>query len=391
MFDTWYLLSFVGGLFLMSMLVGHIADRLAVPRVTMLILSGIAIGPWGADLVNGLEQSWFPIITEVTLLLIGYLLGSKITRRFVISSGKAITLVTISLTIFTFLAVFVGLLLFDIAVELAAVFAAIAVATDPTATLDVLEQNKKQVTNQQQNLVRGVVALDDVVALLVFSIVLAAVSFISPQQSNSLTALATGFLTEVGGSVLLGLLLGLLLSYLLNNKRHPYPVFIESIGVILLCGGLASYFHMSSLLAAMTMGIVVINLTNKKRMHLHDIEMAEQPLLILFFILAGASLNFATIITTGWLIAAYVVFRLGGRFIAGYIISNSYLSGFSKPRLGLTFTSQAGVAMGMALVAANQLPNYSATILSTTIAATVIFELAGPLLTKWSLNIKNAR
>ena len=391
MHDTAFFLILLGGLFLLSMVVSHIANKFGIPRVTLLIIAGIVIGPSGLNWVNGLEQTWFPTISSITLLIIGYLLGTKMSKLFIYKHGKSVSIVAISMTLLTFIVVFSGLVLINVPFTLSALLAAISVATDPTATLDVVENNTNTKNSGFKDLIRGVVALDDILGLLLFSIVIAVLASVNSNGSEPqpwYNALIH-FGYETFGSIILGAILGAGLTYLLNHKPHKRPVFIESFGLILLCGGIASFLNMSYLLAAMAMGVIVINFAHKTRPHLHEVEMVEQPFLILFFVLAGASLKLDDINQAGWLLFGYILFRLLGRLLSGGILPKNYRAGSNRYLLGLAFTSQAGVAMGMALVAGTQFPEYQNDILTVAISATVFFELIGPILTSVSLRQQN--
>ena len=50
--------------------------------------------------------------------------------------------------------------------------------------------------------------------------------------------------------------------------------------------------------------------------------------------------------------------------------------------IGLALTPQAGVAIGMALLAAEQFPEYRDTLLAVVVTSTILFELIGPLLVR---------
>lgn len=387
--ETAFFLILLGGLFLLSMLVSHVAQKLAIPRVTLLILAGIAIGPIGLNWVNGLEKTWFPTISSITLLIIGYLLGSKMTKEYILKHGKSVSIVAMVMTLVTFIVVLLGLVLLKFPVPLAAILAAIAVATDPTATIDVVENDNAPSNVEFKNLIRGVVALDDVLGLILFSLVIAILTSFSPstQPDSSLISTLGHLSYDTFGSILLGSVLGAGLTYLLNHKPHRRPVIVESFGLILLCGGIAIYLQMSYLLAAMAMGFVVINFAHKVRPHLHEVEMVEQPFLIMFFVLAGASLQLDGITHASSLLLGYIGLRLLGRFVSGFVLKQKYRKVKKPALLGLAFTSQAGVAMGMALVAGAQFPHYQNDILTVAISATVLFELTGPVLTNWCLRV----
>ncbi|MCP5018853.1 MAG: cation:proton antiporter [Ketobacter sp.] len=377
-----HVLTLFGGLFLISLVVTPIAKILHVPRVTLLILSGVALGPHGAGLLNGVSETWFPLIADITLLIIGYLLGARLTKSYlnkyiggVLNASLVITLTTVAMVI-------TGLLLAGFSLEVAVLLGSIAAATDPAATLDVLHQRKAN--SYFSNLLQGIVALDDVLGLLIFSLALAALGLIN-QNDAPLTPVLT-MLWDIGGALLLGGIVGGLLAFLLNKRDPEQSVIVESLGFIFLCGGLSIHLEVSFLLAAMTMGLVVVNTADATADHLHEIEDIEQPFLLLFFVMAGATLNLDAGAAVGVAGLLFIVLRALGRYLGGCLCpSNPELQGHRR-WLGVSLLPQAGVAMGMALVGAHAYPQHAGVLLSVAIAATVIFEVTGPVFINLALD-----
>jgi Kef-type K+ transport system membrane component KefB len=136
----------------------------------------------------------------------------------------------------------------------------------------------------------------------------------------------------------------------------------------------------------MVAGVIVVNTAKHHRWAFHEIEHIEWPFMILFFILAGASLRLEHLGQVGAVGAGFLILRLFGRVGGGWI--GGRMSGASPLHnrwMGLALTPQAGVAVGMALVAGNQFPALRETILTVTIGTTVIAEIAGPILTQTAL------
>ncbi|MDF2179807.1 cation:proton antiporter [Aliiglaciecola sp. CAU 1673] len=371
---SWLLL--VGGFFLITLLISPLASRFHIPRASLFILSGILLSQATGERLNGQATEWFNSISSVTLLIIGYLLGTKLTLSYLRRYAKSVTLITLSVTFGTFALVALGLYVLGMPLPLALIFGVLASATDPAATYDVIRQTG--VNNRFTRILEGVVALDDAAGLILFSLVIAALAWFG---SDTFISPMVDMLWEIGGALVLGCLMGLLLVFLLNLKQERDNVFVESLGLILLCGGLALYLHVSFLLSAMVMGLVVVNRAKESQEHLHDIEFIEQPMLILFFILAGASASLSQLWLVGDILLAYVLMRIVGRVISALLVPQSELPNSQKPWLGLSLLPQAGVAMGMALLAAQYYPEYQDQLVSVTVAATIIFELLGPLLT----------
>ncbi|MEJ2231456.1 MAG: hypothetical protein P8X46_09775, partial [Nitrospirales bacterium] len=110
------------------------------------------------------------------------------------------------------------------------------------------------------------------------------------------------------------------------------------------------------------------------------------PFMILFFILAGASLELVSLRAASFLGLAYILFRLigliGGAWVGGII---SAAPPVWQRWMGIALWPQAGVALGMALLASQHLPELKEVILPVTIGSTIVFELIGPVMTRKAL------
>lgn len=144
--------------------------------------------------------------------------------------------------------------------------------------------------------------------------------------------------------------------------------------------------EVSTLLAAMTMGALTVNFARHHARPFHAIEGIEWPLLIMFFVLTGASVGVAEPATVAGMTGVYVVLRVAGRWLGGHI--GGWLAGIDRRErawMGISLLPQAGVALGMALVAGQRHPEIGAAFLSAVAVSTILFELAGPVLTRIAL------
>jgi len=140
------------------------------------------------------------------------------------------------------------------------------------------------------------------------------------------------------------------------------------------------------LIATMVMGMIIANFAKHHSYPFHEIEGMEWPVLSIFFVLAGASLDFLSLKTIGLLGFAYMGLRCLGKIIGGYFGGKiGKCSPLINRWLGLAMLPHAGAALGMALVAANLFPQCSDALISLVICATIIFEVAGRLFTKKAL------
>jgi len=367
------------------MLAGFVTDLVGrhtpLPRVTLLLLLGVAIGPAGFDVLPAGSNKWFPVLADVALVMVGFLLGGALTRADLRRHGRTVLWLSVAVVVVTALTVLLGLLAMGVALELSLLLAAIATATAPAATIDVAEELHAR--GPFTTTLRGIVAADDAWALIIFSLLLAAAHI--GNGAGGWGALARGGY-EIGGAVLLGLVLGIPMAYLTGRIRPGEPTLVEALGIVLLCGGLALWFEVSFLLAAMVLGAVVANLAKHHTRPFHAIKDIEWPFLVIFFLLSGAMLEPGALLGIGGIGAAYVGLRILGRLLgAGWGGRLARADGSVRRWMGLALLPQAGVALGMALVAVERFPHLRQTLIPIVVGATVLFELIGPISTRYVL------
>lgn len=371
----------VGGLFLTGLVLDEIGRRTRLPRVTLLILFGVLIGPAGLDLLPHELRIIYEPLTSIALTMVAFLLGGNLSRRALQQHGKHIITISATVVVTAIVLVGGGLLLIGAGAPLALLLAGIATATAPAATLDVIRQTGS--TGPFAATLSGIVAIDDAWGLIAFSALLIAAKAVA--GDGGMHILAAGG-REFGISIALGLALGFPAAYLTGRLRKGEPIQSEALGIVFLCAGLAAWLHVSFLLAGMVAGIVVVNFASHHRRAFHEIEHIEWPFMLLFFVLAGASLEAHLLKEIGVIGAAYVVLRILSRIAGGYL--GARLCGFPQHQqkwIGPALMPQAGVAVGMALVAGDHFPQLRETILTITIATTIVFELFGPLFTQIAL------
>ena len=377
------LLLIFGLLFLLGLVADLVGRHTAIPRVTMLIVAGLAVGPMGLDLLpRALVELWFPPLTVLALSLVGFLLGEKLSVSALRAHGGTVIAVTLGETLASLIAVLLALLALGIDPVPAILLAGISTASAPTATFDVVRE--AGVEGEFADTLLAVVALDDAVALFLFSLSLAAASAIAGEQATLLSL--GGGIAEIGGSVLIGAGLGVPMAYLTGRIRPGEPTLAEAMGFVLLCGGLAHWLALSPVLASMTMGAVVASLAKHHERPFHAIEGVEWPFLILFFILAGASAHIEALLLVGGITATYMVFRCLGTSAGAWLAAGIAGAGPATRRwIGLCLYPQAGVSIGMALMAAQRFPAFEPFLLPTILASTVIYEVLTPALTRKAL------
>jgi Kef-type K+ transport system membrane component KefB len=372
----------LGSIFLASLAVDMLGRRTRLPRVTLLLLLGVVVGPIGLDLLPETSLDWFPFIAHLALVMVAFLLGGELTPSFLRGHGWRLVGVSGVVVGVTALVLMIGLLVGGWPVEIALLLGAIATSTDPAAVSDVVREVGAK--GDFPKTLLGIVAIDDAWGILVVSLALAAV--LGMQSPDAARLAVLDGLVELGGAVAVGVLLGVPIALLSGRVREGEPTLAEALGGVILCAGLSLFWGVSYLLAAMTMGAVVANLARHHRRPFRAIEGIEWPFMLLFFVLSGASLRTGLLAEVALLTGVYIGLRVLGRIAGGW--AGARLAG--QPRyarsLGIALLPQAGVAIGMALVVSEHVPDVGPEILGATVTATIFFEIVGPILTRRELD-----
>jgi len=376
------LLFATGSILLLGLATDFLGKRTFLPRVTLLLLFGIIVGDEMLGMIPEILSSRFEIITDIALLMIGFLLGGRLTLKSLRKESRQLAWISISTVLGTTIIVILALVTAGAPIEIAILLGCIAAATAPAATFDtVLESASKSAFSR---LLLAIVAIDDAWALILFSFGLALISLLNGMQDSSVFLLSAVY--EIIGALLLGGLIGLPAAYLTGRISPGQPMLTEALGLVFICGGAAIWLEVSFLIAAMTMGAVVTNLARHHDYPFHEIENIEWPFILIFFVLAGASLELSMLAEIGLVGIVYIVARISGKLLGAWFGARVCQADKEIRRwMGLALMPQAGVAIGMALLTANQFPEYQQVILSIVISTTVFFELIGPVFTRMAL------
>lgn len=385
-------LLILGALFLVG-LVADVAGRLTpLPRVSLLIASGIVIGPAGFGFLSeAFVSDWFPTLTQIALTMIGFLLGQKLSTNELREEGSSALGLALGKVVGSAIMVFVALTLLGVDAVPALLFAGISTATDPAATLDVAHESGRK--GPFVDMLLRIVAIDDAWGLIAFAVLAAFAATLSGDQSGA--EMVSSALWETGGSIVLGALLGIPMSFLTGRlaltAKAGEPIQAEAFGFVLVCAGAAATLDMSPILAAMVMGAVVASVATHHDRPFAAIEGIEWPFMLLFFVLAGASFNLQAVGAIGVIALGYIVARGIGTYAGVYAIARAQgQDTLTRRWLGLALLPQAGVALGMALIASQRFPAYAETIISTTLLTTIVLELTSPMVTRYILEKQSA-
>jgi Kef-type K+ transport system membrane component KefB len=378
------------GIALIVGLVGaRIVNRFGLPSVTGYILVGILLGPNVLNLVSpGMLQS-SNLVSNVALSLIAVSLGQNFTLSKLHSIGKAVFSISIGEVIGAFVLVFlVVYLVARVPLPMALLLGAIAPATAPAAVVMVTREYRAK--GRFTDTLLGVVAIDDAWGIILFAFCLAIAKSVAGAHMGIFVSIFSDVvhgLWEVFGGFALGIIVGLVLSIFVKYIRTSANLLIYVLGFILLSAGLSILLNVSLLLANMALGATVANRVGDSETIFDNLKRFDPPLYLLFFLLAGASLEIVNVTTLGFLGILYVITRLPGEMLGAFIgASIAKADSTIRNYLGLGLAPQAGVAIGLALIAKNYFHDaLGETILSTIIITTVIYELIGPPLVRIAL------
>lgn len=380
---------------LLGVLSIKLSKALHLPNVTGYLLVGLLVGPFGLNLLTTSMLGDMSILTTIALGFIAFSIGEELHIKSLRKMGGKVVIITLLQSLVAVLFVVVGLLIVMwidpslVTLPTVLLLGAIATATAPASTLLVIKQYKAR--GKVTDTLLPVVALDDAVGLVVFSVCLALAEHFAVGTTTSVFA-AIGIATlEVVASVFVGALLGLILVFLIKWIKNSSAQFVLALLAVLAGVGIAQTgmeFELSALLICMMIGFVFSN-DIKPNFHVFaEVDTWTIPLYMLFFILAGASLDFAVLTTVGVVGIVYLVMRALGKYVGAYVGASITKSPKTvKKYLGYTLLPQAGVAIGMVQLVAEKADifPYAETIVAVVLCATFIYAFVGPIATKIAL------
>ena len=390
-----------------GLLLSRLAKLAKLPAVTAYLVAGIIIGPFclGAFDIQGLGfteldmvSKKFSIISDVALGFIAFSIGNEFRLSELKHIGKQATIIGIFQAVFTTLVVDAALIGLHFIIpekfplEAAIILGAVASATAPAATLMVVKQYKAK--GPVTSTLLPVVALDDAVGLVLFSVSFGIANAISKEAS--VISIIVEPLLEVVLSIGLGAAMGFIFTFVERFYHSRSKRLSVSVAFVFLTVAISNIaFHIGSvhvafspLLSCMMLGTIFCNVCDFSAELMDRLDRWTAPIFILFFVLSGAELEL-TVFTDGIILLiglTYILFRCTGKYFGANLSAS--ISGAEpnvKKFLGITLFPQAGVALGMALKASTFGGEVGHTVANITLFSVLIYELVGPFLTKISL------
>lgn len=374
---------YLGIILITGLVAGKVVNRLKLPAVTGYLLIGLLLGPSVFNLISEETITVLTPINSIALNLIAFSIGGALSLYEIKKCGKSVMVITMTQAMGAYL--FVALTLhYLLGVELryALIFGAISTATAPAATIMVLREYKAK-GPLTSNLL-AVVALDDAFCLIAFGITMALAKILAGKVGGGVAAMIAAPLWELFGSILLGMVFAVLLLRLAHRLKEKPEKMVLVLGLVFLQAGLAELLRLSALLAGMTMGCVAVNLLPHQAEKMFRLVSAvDNPIYVLFFVLAGANLQLALLTKVGLVGVAYIVSRMAGKIggaTLGSLISKA--PAVVRKYLGLGLIPQAGVAIGLTLLVQQGLPEIADLVTTVILGSVVVYEIIGPFFAK---------
>jgi Kef-type K+ transport system membrane component KefB len=372
-------------------------QRLRIPQVVGYIAIGLLIGEVGFGFVNAEAVNRLETLNLFALGIIGFLVGGELQFDIFKKQGKQLFSILLFEGVGAFLIVGLPITLimysmlgsWSTALATGIVFGAIASATDPASTLNVLWEYRSRGTLTTTLI--AIVALDDALAMTLYGLGTTLAQILTGTSASiSEEMMHTGL--ELGGAVALGAVTGFVLNLLVKWFK-PEKLFVGAIGLILLVIGISSTLEWDVILAAMTLGLTLVNLAPRRSKEIFStVRSFAEPIYVIFFVLVGARLNIS--VMPGWLwgiVGVYVLGRsvgkiggawMGGRLTGADPVINNYA--------GMGLFAQGGIAVGLSIMAAHHLGDVAVTdtlslgdmIIFGVTASTLVLQVTGPPLIK---------
>lgn len=371
-------------IFFTGLLFSQLVKIVKLPSVTGYLVGGLLIGPSLLNLVPAESVETLKVFSEIALGFIAFSIGSEFKISYFKKVGMTPVVIAFMEAFGAVILVTAALLLTGHELTFSLMLGAIAAATAPAATIMVIRQYRAK--GEVTETLLSVVAIDDAAALIAFGFALAITRSLESGAETSLFLSLLAPFKEILMSVIVGGVCGALFTYFCRFFKDGGNRICLVLGFVILALALSAKTGASSLLVCMVLGAVYCNLAANSEKTMELIDSMTPPLFMMFFVLSGAELNIAIIPTIGAVGITYVVVRVIGKWLGAYLGATIMKASKNvKAYLGPCLVPQAGVAIGLSLIAQNTVPGHGAQIRAVILCGTLIYELIGPFITKMAL------
>lgn len=369
-------------------LMTRITKRFHLPDVTAYILAGILIGPHVLKLIPEELAAHMEFVTDLALAYIAFDVGKYFKLDRLRQNGRRIFVITLFEALTAACLVTLAMVfLFRLPMSFALLLGAIGSATAPASTIMTIRQYHAK--GEMVDTILQVVALDDAVALLAFSVCAVAAQELENGRKVQAASILLPLLYNITAPII-GAAFGFLLKRIISDRRTREHRLILINAVIFGLTGLCTLFDISPLLSCMVMGTVYINVIDDKKLF-KQVNHFTPPILLMFFVISGMRLDLGMLSTAGVIGVGYFLIRIAGKYLGSYL--GCLLVKAPVPIrnfLGLALVPQAGVSIGLAALGRRLLPPATGSLLSVIIlSSSILYEITGPACAKASLYLSH--
>lgn len=365
---------------------GKVARALKLPNVSGYLIGGLLISPSLFGLFSNDELNNLAFISEIALSFIAFSIGSEFVLSEMKKYGKKVFVITLAEVLGAVIIVFTVMYFIlrqDFVFSI--VIASMSATTAPAATLLVMRQYRAY--GPVTKTLLPVVALDDVFGIIIFGIAMA-LSKVKLSGEVSVLQMVYLPLREILGSLVLGVIVGLVLSIIARKMNIRDDLQILSLIAVLIGIGLSNLLGFSSLLTNIVIGTTLVNLMPRANKVFDSINDLSTPFYLLFFTLAGASLDLSVLLTVGKIGIIYIFCRGLGKYLGAWIGGKAVKAEKTVQRyLGLGLLPQGGVSIGLSVLVRQQLPEYAVAITTIIMFSVLIYETLGPIFGKAAISL----
>lgn len=352
-----------------------------LPNVTGYILAGVLIGPYLLNLIPQNVIQGMDFVTDVALAFIAFGVGKYFRLSRLRQNGRKVLILTVFEALTAALLIFLVMaFVFRLSIPFSLLLGAIGSATAPASTIMTIRQYKAK--GEFVDVLLQIVALDDAVALLAFSVCAAVAQGMESGGEIRFQTVVLPILYNLL-ALAVGALAGWLLHRLIGENRSSQHRLVLVTGMLLTITGMCTALDVSPLLACMVMGAVYINVSGNKKVF-KQVNGFTPPIQLLFFVLSGMRMDLPALKAAGLIGVVYFLVRILGKYAGawlGAVVGKASLP--IRHYMGLALIPQAGVSIGLAVLGQRILPAESGVLLSTIILSSgVLYEMIGPACAK---------
>jgi Kef-type K+ transport system membrane component KefB len=371
----------VGAVMLLGLLGGKVARHFHIPKVTGYLVIGLVLGPSVLNLLGKAVIANVELVSDLALGMIMFAIGGVFELNHFRRVEHRLLRLSLAESAGSFVLVTLGAGALGMGWYPALLLGAISIATSPSVSLLVIREYDAR--GQLSDLLLSMVALNSVICILVFTFIL---HWGAITEAGGIFMALGWTVYEALGSVLVGGVVGWLLSQLEARVDDQAELLMVIVAGVLVAIGTAMTLRISPLMAALAVGAMTTNLSVMHRLAYVELRQTEQPLYIAFFVLSGAKLDIRAFASLGLLGIVYIIARGAGKYLGNFLSARTMgIAGPIRTHLGLALIPQAGVAIGLMRLASERYAHIGAIISAVILAAVIVYETLGPLVTRWAI------